>query len=151
MNETVAWGALDHVIERIRGVYCSWKRDTPVAQMRSDWDSAFGACTARVSCRRVSAGGVDGEWIAPDNAPRDKAILYFHGGGFRLGSVTSHRDLISRIAEAGGCRVLAINYRLAPEHRFPAPVEDAMAAYRWMLDQGLRPNDIAFAGDFRGR
>jgi epsilon-lactone hydrolase len=58
--------------------------------------------------------------------------------------------LIARIAGASGYRVLAINYRLAPEHRFPAPLEDAIAAYGWMLDQGLRPDNIAFAGDSAG-
>ena len=80
----------------------------------------------------------------------DKAILYFHGGGFRLGSVASHRDLIAQIAVASGCRVLAINYRLAPEHRFPAALDDALAAYGWMLDRGLKPENIAFAGDSAG-
>ena len=65
------------------------------------------ARTAPVTCERVSAGGVDGEWISPANAPEDKAILYFHGGGFRIGSVSSHRDLIAQIALASGCRVLA--------------------------------------------
>ena len=93
---------------------------------------------------------MDGEWIAGSSAPDDKAILYFHGGGFRLGSVSSHRELIARIAGASGCRVLAINYRLAPEHRFPAPLEDTLAAYGWMLDQGLRPENIALAGDSAG-
>ena len=58
------------------------------------------AATEPVTCERVSAGGVDGEWISPANAPEDKAILYFHGGGFRLGSVASHRDLIAQIARS---------------------------------------------------
>ena len=146
----IAAAPLDLVIERIRRVYRGWGRGTPVAQMRSDWDAAFQSCAVPVSQERVSAGGVDGEWIAGSNAPHDKAILYFHGGGFRLGSVSSHRELIARIAEASGCRVLAINYRLAPEHRFPAQLEDAIAAYGWMLDQGLRPANIAFAGDSAG-
>jgi len=149
-GENIAAAPLDLVIERIRRVYRGWGRGTPVAQMRSDWDAAFQVCTVSVSCERVSAGGVDSEWIAPANAAKHKAILYFHGGGFRFGSVTSHRDLIARISEASGCRVLAINYRLAPEHRFPAPLEDALAAYRWLLDQGLKPECIAFAGDSAG-
>jgi epsilon-lactone hydrolase len=121
-----------------------------VAQMRSDWDAAFGGTTAPVTCERVSAGGVDGEWMSPADAPEDKAILYFHGGGFRIGSVSSHRDLIARIALASGCRVLAINYRLAPEHRFPAALDDAIAAHRWMLDCGLTSANIVFAGDSAG-
>jgi epsilon-lactone hydrolase len=149
-SEDIAASPLDLVIERIRRVYRGWNRSTSVAQMRTDWDAAFQADIAPISHQHVSAGGVDGEWIAGSNAPHDKAVLYFHGGGFRLGSVASHRELIARIAAASGCRVLAINYRLAPEYRFPAPLEDALAAYGWMLDQGLRPENIAFAGDSAG-
>lgn len=149
-GDDVATAPIDRVIERIRRVYGGWSRNTTVAQMRSDWDAAFGSCTVPVSQERVSVGGIDAEWIATSGAPPDKAILYFHGGGFRLGSVSSHRELIARISEASGCRVLAINYRLAPEHRFPAPLEDAMAAYGWMLDQGLKPENIAFVGDSAG-
>jgi epsilon-lactone hydrolase len=149
-GEEVATAPIDLAIARIRAVYRSWNRDTSVAQMRSDWDAAFGGSTAPVTCERVSAGGVDGEWIFPANAPNDKAILYFHGGGFRIGSVTSHRDLIAQIALVSGCRMLAINYRLAPEHRFPAALDDALAAYGWMLDRGMKPGNIAFAGDSAG-
>jgi monoterpene epsilon-lactone hydrolase len=149
-GESIATVPLDLVIERIRRVYRGWNRGTSVAQMRSDWNAAFESCSVPVSRARVSAGGVDAEWIAGRNAQDDKAILYFHGGGFRLGSVSSHRELIARLVDASGCRVLAINYRLAPEHRFPAPLDDAIAAYGWMLDQGLKPNNIAFAGDSAG-
>jgi acetyl esterase/lipase len=149
-TEEIAAAPLDLVIERIRGVYRGWDRGTPVAQMRSDWDAAFGACAVPVLCERVSAGGVDAEWIAAGAVQPGKAILYFHGGGFRLGSVSSHRELIARISRASGCRVLAINYRLAPEHRFPAPLEDAIAAYGWMRDEGLKPENIAFVGDSAG-
>jgi acetyl esterase/lipase len=149
-GDDIATAPIDLAIARIRAVYRSWNRDTSVAQMRSDWDAAFGGSTAAVICESASAGGVDGEWISPANTPLDKAILYFHGGGFRLGSVASHRDLIAQIAFASGCRVLAINYRLAPEHRFPAALDDALAAYGWMLDRGLKPDNIAFAGDSAG-
>ena len=141
---------IDRAIARIRAVYRNWNRDTTVARMRSDWDAAFGGTLAPVTCEKVIAGGVDGEWISPANAPKDKAILYFHGGGFRIGSVASHRDLIAQIALASGCRVLAINYRLAPEHRFPAALDDAQVAYDWMLGQGFVPGNIAFAGDSAG-
>ena len=64
--------------------------------------------------------------------------------------MTSHRDLIAQIALASGCRVLAINYRLAPEHRFPAALDDALAAYGWLFDRGLKPDNVAFAGDSAG-
>jgi epsilon-lactone hydrolase len=146
----IATAPIDLAIARIRAVYRSWNRDTTVTQMRSDWDAAFGGSSAPVTRERVSAGGVDGEWSSPANAPEDKAILYFHGGGFRIGSVTSHRDLIAQIALASGCRVLAINYRLAPEHRFPAALDDALAAYGWLFDRGLKPDNVAFAGDSAG-
>lgn len=148
--EHVTVAPVDRAIARIRAVYKGWIRDTSVSQMRNDWDAAFGGTRAPVTCERVSAGGVDGEWISPADGPQDKAILYFHGGGFRIGSVSSHRDLIAQIACAGGCRVLAINYRLAPEHRFPAALDDALAAYDWMRGQGLKPDNIAFVGDSAG-
>jgi acetyl esterase/lipase len=148
--EDIAVDPVERAIQRIQAVYAGWDRNTSVARMRSDWDAAFTGCSVPVSCRLVSAGGVDGEWIVPADAPRDKALLYFHGGGFRLGSVSSHRDLIARIAEASGYRVLAVNYRLAPEHRFPAALEDALKAYGWMRDQGLAPQNIALAGDSAG-
>ncbi|OKO81744.1 alpha/beta hydrolase [Bradyrhizobium sp. NAS96.2] len=149
-GDDIAIDPVERAIERLRAIYRSWTRETTVAQMRTDWDAAFAGCSVPVTCQPVSAGGVDGEWIAPANAPRDKAILYFHGGGFRIGSIASHRDLIARIADATGCRVLAIDYRLAPEHRFPAALDDALTAYQYLCDQGLHPEDIAFAGDSAG-
>jgi epsilon-lactone hydrolase len=99
---------------------------------------------------KVSAGGIDAEWISAPNSSADRAVLYVHGGGYVIGSVNTHRDLLARIARASGARVLGINYRLAPEHPFPAAVEDSVAAYRWMLAEGLMPSRIAVAGDSAG-
>lgn len=149
-GDDIAITPVDRAIERLRAIYRGWTRDTSVAQMRSDWDLAFAGCSVPVRRGPVSAGGVDGEWLVPSDAPRDKAVLYFHGGGFRIGSIASHRDLAARIANASGCQVLSINYRLAPEHRFPAALEDALIAYQYLRDQGLHPADIAFAGDSAG-
>src|SRR6202043_1121761 len=94
--------------------------------------------------------GVEAEWISAPNSSADRAVLYVHGGGYVLGSINTHRDLMGRIARASGARVLGIDYRLAPEHPFPAAVEDSVAAYRWMLAQGLKPARIAVAGDSAG-
>ncbi|MDH2385344.1 alpha/beta hydrolase [Bradyrhizobium sp. CER78] len=149
-GDDIAIDPIERAIERLRAIYRNWTRETTVAQMRNDWDAAFAGCSVPVTCQPVSAGGVDGEWLVPADAPRDKAMLYFHGGGFRIGSVASHRDLTGRIADASGCRVLSINYRLAPEHRFPAALDDALTAYQYLCDQGLRPAGIAFAGDSAG-
>ncbi|MGY8635078.1 alpha/beta hydrolase [Bradyrhizobium sp. 14AA] len=146
----IAVTPVDRAVERLQSIYRKWTRDTGVEQMRHHWDEAFAGCSVPVTWRQVSAGGVEGEWILPPAAPQEKAILYLHGGGFRIGSIASYRDLIARIGHACGCRVLAINYRLAPEHRFPAALDDALAAYRYLLDQGLQPADIALAGDSAG-
>jgi epsilon-lactone hydrolase len=104
----------------------------------------------QAKCEPVSAGGVKAEWITAPNAAADRAILYLHGGGYIMGSINTHRELIARLSKAAQARVLALDYRLAPEHPFPAPVEDATAAYRWMLAQGLKPSRIAVAGDSAG-
>lgn len=142
--------AVEGAIERIRSVYRSWNRETSATQMRRDWDAAFAACTIPVSRQEIVAGGVPAEWIVPSGAPPGRVIVYFHGGGFRIGSIASHRDLIARIAAASGFRTLAIDYRLAPEHRFPAALEDAVAALEWLGGQGYDAAHIALAGDSAG-
>jgi phosphinothricin tripeptide acetyl hydrolase len=90
------------------------------------------------------------EWIEPAGARADAAILYLHGGGYVLGSPRSHRHLAAAIGRAARARVLLADYRLAPEHRFPAAVEDAVTAYRWLLDRGHAPGRTALAGDSAG-
>lgn len=77
-------------------------------------------------------------------------IVYCHGGGYQIGSIKSHRSLMFRLSDAARCPVIGFNYRLAPEHRFPAAREDALSAYRWLLDQGYSPEQIAIAGDSAG-
>jgi len=103
-----------------------------------------------IKCDPVEAGWVAGEWIVAPNAASDRAILYLHGGGYVMGSVNTHRAMIGRISRAAQARVLAINYRLAPEHPFPAAVDDATAAYRWLLKEGYQPAKITIAGDSAG-
>ncbi|HUN56840.1 MAG TPA: alpha/beta hydrolase [Candidatus Binataceae bacterium] len=105
---------------------------------------------ADIKQEKVSAGGVPAEWISAPNASADRAVLYLHGGGYVIGSINTHRDLMARISRASGFRVLGIDYRLAPEHPFPAAVEDAVVAYRWLLAQGLQASHIAVAGDSAG-
>ena len=105
---------------------------------------------AGVTCTPVEAGGVSAEWSVADGADQAKVILYVHGGGYVMGSAGSHRDMTSRLSQAAGARVLSLNYRLAPEHPFPAPVDDTLAAYRWLLGQGIQASNIAIAGDSAG-
>jgi acetyl esterase/lipase len=103
-----------------------------------------------VTCTPVDAGGVSAEWSVADGADQGKVILYVHGGGYVMGSAGSHRDMTGRLSQAAGARVLSLNYRLAPEHPFPAPVDDSVAAYRWLLGQGIQASNIAIAGDSAG-
>lgn len=98
----------------------------------------------------VTAAGRPAEWIAAPGASRERAILYLHGGGYAIGSIDTHRDLVGRLSRASGARGLAIDYRLAPEDPHPAAVDDAVAAYRWLLDEGLAPQQVAVAGDSAG-
>jgi epsilon-lactone hydrolase len=93
---------------------------------------------------------MDGEWIIPEGADEDRVILYLHGGGFVVGSIDSHRNMAARIARAAGCKALIIDYRLAPEHPFPAGTEDCLAAYNWLLDEGYDAEKIAIGGDSAG-
>lgn len=98
----------------------------------------------------VSADGVPAEWIDAPGGRKDRALLYLHGGGYVAGSIDSHRNLTGHLAEALGIRVLALDYRLAPEHPHPAQVQDAVKAYRWMLTQGLSADGLSIAGDSAG-
>ncbi|MGH7967034.1 MAG: alpha/beta hydrolase, partial [Candidatus Binatia bacterium] len=79
-----------------------------------------------------------------------RAILYFHGGGYVMGSLTTHRSLVGEISRAAQAAVLLVDYRLAPECPFPAAVEDGVASFRWLLDQGFAPRLLAIAGDSAG-
>jgi epsilon-lactone hydrolase len=87
--------------------------------------------------------------MAPGCDP-DRAVLYLHGGGYVIGSINTHRRLAYDISAASGARVLVIDYRLAPEHPFPAAVEDAAKAWRWLLQQNFATNRLAIAGDSAG-
>jgi len=147
--------ALDGVIAQITALLAGWDSSTSVLEMRRDYDALYAHDKVPAAVTEVSAGGVKASWIEAQSAgapvPRlGRLILYLHGGGFHIGSVASHYGLIARLAAAARCRVLALDYRLAPEHRFPAPLEDSLAAYDWLLGQGYAPQNITFAGDSAG-
>lgn len=98
----------------------------------------------------VSAGSVPAEWMIPPGASSEHSILYLHGGGYVVGAPKDYREMVPRIARAAQARALFADYRLAPEHPHPAAVEDAVAAYRWLLANGARPGGIVVAGDSAG-
>ena len=107
-------------------------------------------CDTQVDVTSVDANGVLAEWVAAPNANDNCAVLFLHGGAYILGSIESNRELAARISKSTRCRVLNIEYRLAPENPFLAAVEDATDAYRWVLDQGIDPARIAIAGASAG-
>ncbi len=103
-----------------------------------------------VTTRTVEAGGVHSEWIEPIGIDPLKTVIYFHGGGYCICSLDTHRGLAARIALASRSRVLLVDYRLAPENPFPAALKDALSVYRWLLEQGLPPKKIVVGGDSAG-
>jgi phosphinothricin tripeptide acetyl hydrolase len=103
-----------------------------------------------VKVERVNAPAAPAEWLRPPSAEPGRVVLYLHGGGYVIGSPRSHRHLAAAIASAASASALLLDYRLAPEHPYPAAVEDATAAYRWLLDQAIAPERIVIAGDSAG-
>jgi len=101
-------------------------------------------------CTPIEADGVPCEWIEPFNASQERVLLYLHGGGYALGSIGTHRGHVARLAQAAGARALSVDYRLAPEHPFPAGLDDAKAAYRYLRASGIDASRIAIAGDSAG-
>jgi len=111
---------------------------------------ASAAPPAGVTVRPEELGGRPAEWIAPEGGRPDVVVLYLHGGGYCIGSLGTHRDLAARIAVAAGVTVVTLDYRLAPEHPFPAALDDACAAYAELLERGFGPGSVAVAGDSAG-
>lgn len=98
----------------------------------------------------VVAGTVPSEWVRAANVASDKVIMHLHGGGYTKCSCNTSRLTAAQISAASGCSVLVVGYRLAPEDPFPAALEDAVAAYRWLLRQGFGPENVVLLGDSAG-
>jgi len=105
---------------------------------------------AGVTREAVSADGVPCEWIIPENSPGDRALIYLHGGGFVYGVTPQHIGMVAYLARKMGVRALMVDYRLAPEHPFPAALDDCATVYRWLLNQGISPLNTVVAGDSAG-
>jgi acetyl esterase/lipase len=107
-------------------------------------------CAIGLDIKPVKEQALRGEWVAPKNAGNHGVILYIHGGGFVSCSARKHRPITTALARKTGRRVFAVDYRLAPEHRFPAALDDVFAAYKWLCETGWEPGKIAVAGDSAG-
>ena len=100
--------------------------------------------------KRVSVGNIDAEWITCGEFETDKIFMFMHGGGYYRGSIAATRATVARISAEAKVRCLSIEYRLAPEHPFPAAIDDTFTAYNWLLKEGLKPKNIIVSGQSAG-
>jgi epsilon-lactone hydrolase len=143
-----------------KGIKLSVKRalkkglsDRAIDEKRQMLDTAarkLGKLPKNCKVEKLEIEGIYAEWLSSENILDDKVILYLHGGGYALCSANTHRPLAARIGKRAGVKVLFPEYRLAPEHPFPAAIEDAVTVYRWLLRQGYHSSKIILAGDSAG-
>ena len=135
---------------------------TDTVQLRREFEEAaskFGAIPAGVKVSPVSIPGLpeglSAEWIYPDGGPAspadaERAIFYTHGGGYVTGNCIDHRMHVAKFVQATGTGALLYDYRLAPEHPFPAGMDDTLTTYRWLLDEGIQAENVVIVGESAG-
>jgi epsilon-lactone hydrolase len=139
-------------IAAVRALLSAKPRPVGWAERRERIDDV-GACwpvAGDVALDAVDLDGVPGEWSIVPGSDASRVLLFFHGGGYCSGSIRSHRRLVTEAGRAAGVRTLAVGYRLAPEHPFPAAFDDALTAWRWLRKQGIAAARIAVGGDSAG-
>src|SRR5437016_8796722 len=139
-------------IEAIRALLSGKPRPVGWAERRQRLDEvgSIWPVAADVELTNTDLAGVPGEWsIAPGSDP-SRILMFFHGGGYCSGSILSHRRMITEAGRAAGARTLAVAYRLAPEHPFPAAYDDARTAWEFLRNEGVPASQIAIAGDSAG-
>lgn len=124
--------------------------EPPVEAMRKSMEKLAFPAADDIRSEKVSVTGIEGEWVRAPASRSERAILYLHGGGYVIGSCNTHRALAGEIARESEASVLLINYRMGPEHPFPAAVDDSVVAFEWLLNNGYKGTDIALAGDSAG-
>ncbi|SDC61184.1 Acetyl esterase/lipase [Melghirimyces thermohalophilus] len=127
-------------------------KETSIEQRRKEAERMLGGVPLDpdVKVEKLNVEGIPAEWVVAPDAVEEHVFLYLHGGAYILGSCETHRELAARLSRATATRVLVIEYRLAPEHPYPAAVEDAVTAYRWLLSTGVSPEQIVVGGDSAG-
>jgi epsilon-lactone hydrolase len=112
--------------------------------------SALTPVAPDISIEKTIIEGIPAEWVIAPNAVEDRVFLYLHGGAYIMGSCNTHRYLASKLSRSTAARVIVPEYRLAPEHPFPAAIEDAVKVYRWLISSGITPDKIIIGGDSAG-
>ncbi len=122
------------------------RSDLTIAELRTGMESGYWFLGLSLPCgtriETCNAGDLPAEWVTPPRTKCPGTVLFLHGGAFVMGSPRTHRALAARIAAAAGLRALVIDYRLAPEHPFPAAIEDALSAYRWLTREVCQPGEV---------
>jgi acetyl esterase/lipase len=136
----------------IRQIFRRIDADADIERLRLSWEqlAARSRAAPDVRMKDEDLAGVECEWLVPSGCQDAPVLLYLHGGAYVSGSSATHRSMVSHIARASGMRALVPNYRLAPEHPFPAGLEDCLAVYRALLDDGIDAARIAVGGDSAG-
>lgn len=141
-----------HIIKSKKEVI-DWNKYESILSFRQEVEDGagrFGKLPTDIKVIPVDIDNLHAEWILPNQSIKDKIILYFHGGGYVSGTCHSHRAITTKFVKGSGIGALLFEYRLAPEHPYPAAVEDSLSAYGWLLDQGIKPSSIVFIGDSAG-
>jgi acetyl esterase/lipase len=137
--------------QRKRRTLVDWNTSIPHLRQEIEQGAGFfGKLPADFELSPVAIDDLYGEWILPPQADKDKVMLYFHGGGYATGSCQAHRSIVAKFVKGSGLNTLLFDYRLAPEHPFPAALDDSLAVYRWLLAAGISPANIVFVGDSAG-
>ena len=124
--------------------------DIPLDVMRKGMEKVAFKAADDIQTEQITVAGRAAEWVRAPGVQAGRAILYLHGGGYVMGSANTHRSMVGEVSRASQAAALLLDYRMAPEDPFPAAVEDGVAAYRWLLDQGFKPQNLAIAGDSAG-
>ena len=130
-----------------------WNSYEAILRFRNDVEQGagkFGKLPDGIEVSPITVADIPAEWISPSGVGKDKVILYFHGGGYVSGTCRAHRSIVAKFVKKSQVGALLFEYRLAPEHRFPAALEDSLTTYRWLLNQGISPSNIVFVGDSAG-
>lgn len=143
--------------EELNSLRAIWlaRRDQPVATVaegRRNFEIFMAAMpfATDIAFEEIRIAGRPAAWLRPPEVNGSRVLLFFHGGCFAIGSPRTHRGLAGDLARAVGARALSVDYRLAPEHPFPTALDDGLAAYRWLLEQGIPAGAIVLAGDSAG-
>jgi epsilon-lactone hydrolase len=136
---------------RLKRETIDWNTSIPALRQRVEKSAGiFGKLPAGIEVSPVTITDLPAEWIRPVQTHADRAILYFHGGGYVMGSCRAYRAIVAKFVAGSRIGALVFDYRLAPEHPFPAALDDSVVAYTWLLSQGFSPARIAFVGDSAG-